>query len=186
MSSGLQVDFATSEIKRRFSPNIEEEKKLYEAIWSKNQDSEEEIIDSREEQAIERNSEGDEAKTFKVVAGRRKLAAEKKKVEVPEQTKQQTSATGSEKPEPRLMETLIANFKGMQHQLQTLTQSMKQLIREKKWARKAQKRRERRRAARQMEVEYQPLIPADSTPTPKPEGEDGIKTEAGTQPPTED
>jgi hypothetical protein len=104
------------------------------------------------------------------------------KVELPEQT----SATGSEKPVPRWMETLITNFEGMQHQLQTLTQGIKQIIREKRRAQKAHARRERRRAERQKEVEDQPQIPADSTPTLKSEGEDGIKVEAGPQPPTED
>jgi thiamine pyrophosphate-dependent acetolactate synthase large subunit-like protein len=85
------------------------------------------------------------------------------------------------------MDTLIIqNFKGMQHTLQALTKSIKQMIREKKWAQKAHNRRERRRAARQKEVEDQPQIPVDSTPTPLAEGEDGIKAEAGIQPPTQD
>jgi hypothetical protein len=108
------------------------------------------------------------------------------------QTQDETPATDSEKSERRLdQRVLIKTFKGLQHTLHSLTQGIKELIRNKKWAQKAHAGRERRRAARQKEVGYQPSqFPADS-----PLGQqrnvstadiESKSAEAGIQPPTED
>jgi hypothetical protein len=89
--------------------------------------------------------------------------------------------TDDDTSEPRLG-TLIKTFQGMQHMLQTLTKGFKEMIRNKKWAQKAHARRERRRAARQKEVENQPQIPVDCPQTQPVVGEDGIKAEGGPSP----
>jgi hypothetical protein len=98
----------------------------------------------------------------------------------------ETSATESDNSEPHLVKTLIKTFQGMQHTLQALTQGFKEMIRNKTWARKAHSRRERRRAARQKEVGYQSLLPADCPQETHTIEDYGSKTEAGSQPPTED
>jgi hypothetical protein len=98
----------------------------------------------------------------------------------------ETSATESDNSEPRLVTTLIKTVQGMQHTLDALTQGIKEMIRNKKWAKKAHARRERRRDAKHKEVENQPQIPADCSQTQPPVGDYGIKAEAGSQPPTED
>jgi hypothetical protein len=109
------------------------------------------------------------------------------KCEVVTQTQAlENPATESDRSEPRLIHTLTKSFKGVQHTLHVLSQGFKKLLRDRKWARKAHKRRERRRAAKQKEVEDQPQIPVESTPNMLFAGEDGIKVEAGPQPPTED
>jgi hypothetical protein len=72
---------------------------------------------------------------------------------------QETSATDSDKPEPRPIDTLTRKFDGSQHKLQAMTQGFKEMIRSRKWAQKAHARRERRRAGRQKEVGNQPHPP---------------------------
>jgi hypothetical protein len=57
---------------------------------------------------------------------------------------QETSATDSDKSEPRLTEVLMKRFNGLRRKLQTVTQRIKELIRNRKWAEKAHNRRERR------------------------------------------
>jgi hypothetical protein len=102
----------------------------------------------------------------------------------------ETSAADGDKSEPRL-QAPIKTFKGVQHSPQVLTKGFKEMIRAERWAQKAHRRRERRRAARQKEVESQPSqFPADSPLGPQQDvntADIEIKSpEAGTQPPTED
>jgi arylamine N-acetyltransferase len=97
----------------------------------------------------------------------------------------QTQAPASKSLEPRL-NCLIKTFQGMQHTLQALTKGFKEMIRNRRWAQKAHARRERRRAARQKEVENQPPVPADCPQTQPIVVDDGIKAEAVSRPPIED
>jgi hypothetical protein len=71
--------------------------------------------------------------------------------------------------------------------LQVLVKDLMPTFRAKKWAQKAHARRERRRAARQKEVEYQPQFPADRPQEPATaEGNGSISAEAEIQPRTND
>jgi hypothetical protein len=98
------------------------------------------------------------------------------------QTKQQeTSATDSDKSEPRL--TLSERMKGLERELRVLSESFKSIFRGKKWARKAYRRRERRRAERQQEVGHKPQFPADRLQNPVIVEGNGNKAEEGTQSP---
>jgi hypothetical protein len=104
----------------------------------------------------------------------------------------ETSAPDSEKSGPSCDEgRTIKTIEGMQHVLLTLTQGIKKMIRGKTWSKKAHAQRERRHAARQKKVGYQP----SQFPTDSPLGEQqdvstvdiGRKSvEVGTQPPTQD
>jgi hypothetical protein len=108
------------------------------------------------------------------------------KQEAATQTQQETSATESDISERR-SETLIKIFKGVQHTLQALSQGFREMVRAKKWAQKAHRRRERRRAARQKEVGNQSQVPVDCPQNPAIEIEgNGNKIEAGLQPQIED
>jgi hypothetical protein len=60
------------------------------------------------------------------------------------------------------------------------------MFRAKKWAQKAHRRRERRRAARQKEVGNQPAFPEDCPQRPQTVEDYGNKVEAETQPPIKD
>jgi hypothetical protein len=103
------------------------------------------------------------------------------------QTEQvETSATDSDKSEPRLPEALMKKVNGLQRKLQKANQGIKKIIRNRNWARKSHSRRERRRAAKQKEVGNHPKFPADCLQTQPFVGDYGNKDEAGTQPPTED
>jgi hypothetical protein len=112
--------------------------------------------------------------------------------EIETQTVTETSAPDSEKSGPRSdQEMLIKTINGMPHVLLTMSHGIKKMISEKARARKAHARRERRRAARQSEVENQPSqFPADSplglqlNVSTADIGK--IPAEAGAQPPTKD
>jgi hypothetical protein len=83
---------------------------------------------------------------------------------------QETTATDSDKSEPRLADILIRKFDGLQHKLQAMTQGFKEIVRSRKWAQKAHARPERRRAGKQKEVGNRPQPPVDY-PQKKPDVE---------------
>jgi hypothetical protein len=95
----------------------------------------------------------------------------------------ETSATDSEKSEPCLVTALVEYVEGLQRHLQVLSKEIKKITRSKRWAQKAYRRRERRRAAKQKEVGYQPQFPADRLQHPATVGGNGNKAEEGTQSP---
>jgi hypothetical protein len=141
---------------------------------------------TRESEPGEANSQGVWGPIVSIPSSPRTQYPVPVKHETETQTHQETSATDSDRSEPRF-ETLIKTFKGMQHTLQALTQGFREMIRGKKWAQKAHARRERRRAARQKEVGNQPQPPADNRQeNPDVEGNGSVLAEAGTQPPIED
>jgi hypothetical protein len=80
------------------------------------------------------------------------------------QTHQEPSVTDDVTPEPR-PDVLTREFRGLRHELQTLTKGIKEWFRTRKWAEKAHHRRERRRAARQKEVGYQQYLPIGQSGT---------------------
>jgi septal ring factor EnvC (AmiA/AmiB activator) len=103
------------------------------------------------------------------------------------QTEQQeTSATESDRSEPRQLDALMKKFDDLQRKLQKANHGIKEIIRKRKWAQKAQARRERRRAAKQKEAGKHPKFPVDCLQTQPIVGDYGSKDEAGSQPPTED